>query len=70
MAPTTRYDCFTYKRSIIKDFLIQENEEYVCHLFCEVISKISDTLEIMDTRIAKLEAINKSIDLEKDVGDR
>ena len=60
MAPATRYECLTCKRSFIKDFLIQDNYEYVCCLFCEVLSKISGKLEIMDTRIAKLEAADIS----------
>ena len=65
MAPATRYECLTCKRSFIKDFLIQKNEEYVCYFFCEVISKISDKLEVIDTRIAKLETVDKSVVLEK-----
>ena len=63
MAPATRCKCLTCKRSLIKDFFIQKNEEYVCCLFCEVISKMNDKLEVMDTRIVKLEAVNKGIDL-------
>ena len=70
MVPATRYECLTCKRSFIKDFLIQENDEYVCCLFCEILSKISSKLEIMDTRIAKLEAADISVVLEKDIGEK
>ena len=61
MAPATHCKCLICKRSFIK-----ENYEYVCCLFCVVLSKISGKLEIMDTRTAKLEAVV----LEKDVGEK
>ena len=70
MAPATRYECITCKRSFSKDFLIQESDEYVCCLFCEVLSKINGTLEMMDTRIVKLEAADISVLLENDVGEK
>ena len=70
MAPATRYECLTCKRSFIKDFLNQENYEYVCCSFFGVISKISGTLEIIDTRIAKFEAANISVVIEKDIGEK
>ena len=67
MVSATRYECLTCKRLLIS---LSRKFVNVCCLLCEVLSKISDKLKFMDTRIAKLEAADISVVSEKDVGEK
>ena len=56
-----------------KNFLIQDDGEYICCLFCEVFNKVSEkidklggVLDTVQTRIGKLETISINFALDKE----
>ena len=45
---------------VIKDFLIQDKDEYVCRLFWELINKSGVVLDTVQMKIRKLETTGTS----------
>lgn len=62
MGPPSRYLCTLCKREYVKDFLVKDQGEYICCMFCEIYSKVCTKIDnlgtILDTlqiRVGELE---------------
>ena len=55
MAPAPRFSCPLCKRQFVKDFLVKDQGEYICCLFCEVLSKASAKIDKLGTVLDSLQ---------------